>query len=116
MQVDKKMFEKTQRILAGYILIKYMMDIKKNFGIDWPSVEWKDLRKPLYSAIGARLHLLYESRMKNGNIPLSVDDQAKFWQTYYRPDGDTEHFKKLTMKFENREYKCLLRAAFHWMN
>jgi hypothetical protein len=31
--------------------------IKKELGIDWTKVKWEDLRKPLYSALAARLLL-----------------------------------------------------------
>jgi len=103
-QVDKKMFQQTQRTWFNYVLKKYVMDIQKTFGIDWPSIEWKDLRKPLYSALGARLYVSYKSRMSGDNIPRSIEEQARFWQTHYRPDGDEQHFNTLAMKLENRKY------------
>jgi len=106
-QVDKTMFEQTQRIgraWINYVLTKYVMDIQKRFGIDWSSVEWKDLRKPLYSALGARLYVLFQSRMSDDNIPLSIEDQARFWKAHYRPDGDEQRFNTLAIKLENREY------------
>jgi len=102
------MFETTQGILPTLVLMNYINDIQENFDIEWSSVEWKDLRKPLYSALGARLYILYKSRIGSDSIPWSIEEQAKFWQTHYRPDGDELHFNTLATKFENREYKCMV--------
>jgi len=106
-QVDRKMFEKTQQTLTGFVLLTYIKDIQTNFGIDWPSVEWKDLRKPLYSALGARLYVLYNSRNDSDDIPQSIENQAAFWRTHYRPDADDQYFSTQALKFENREYNAV---------
>ena len=49
-------------------------------GINWTATEWRDLRKPLWSALAARLYL---TRLTT--IPLSVnhDEQANYWFTQY---------------------------------
>jgi len=101
-QVDKKMFDTTQRTLPTFVLLKYTMDIREKFDIDWSSVEWKDLRKPLYSALGARLYILYKRRVSRDSIPRSIDHQAEFWHSYYRPEGEKHFFNTLATKFENR--------------
>lgn len=53
--------------------------IQGNFSIDWSSVTWSDLRKPLYSGIAAALYLQYVERMYATTIPTSINAQAKFW-------------------------------------
>jgi len=110
MQVDKKMFENMQRSFPFLMLLHHIKEIQKNFGIDWLSVEWKDLRRPLYSALGARLYILYRSRMYSDDIPRSIEDQATFWYTHYRPYwyGDQQHFNRLAIEYENREYKSMI--------
>ncbi len=56
--------------------------IRESFNIDWPSVQWSDLRIPLYSGIAARLFLLNISDTEP--IPCNVPGQAAYWRTYYR--------------------------------
>jgi len=102
------MFAQTQRNLANFVLIKYFADIQKNFGVDWTSVQWQDLRKPLYSALAAYLYVCYKSRMSDEAIPQTIEDQARFWRSYYRPNGTKQHFNTMAMKFENRTYKCVV--------
>lgn len=55
--------------------------IKQEFGIDWMKVEYKDLAKPLYSALAARLFL----STIPAPIPPSSDleGQANYWKQYY---------------------------------
>ena len=98
------MFETTQRLLVNLKQMKYLEDIREAFGIDWTSVEWNDLRKPLYSALGARLFVALKSSTDSVPVPRAIDDQARFWRTYYRPEADERHFSTRATKFENREY------------
>ena len=47
--------------------------------IDWTTVQWVDLRKPLYSALAARLFL---SNVPSA-IPSGLQEQAAYWKNYY---------------------------------
>jgi len=110
-QVDKEMFETTQRLLTNIRQAKYLMEIQERFDIDWASVEWSDLRKPLYSALGARLFVEFKNcgdGDAGGSIPRTIDDQARFWRTHYRPDADEQYFRSRATKFENREYNFVV--------
>jgi len=107
-QVDKKMFETTHSLLANLKQMKYLEDIQEAFGIDWTSVEWKDLRKPLYSALGARLFVALKSSTDSVSVPRAIDDQARLWRTYYRPEADEQHFITRATEFENREYNSII--------
>ena len=51
-------------------------------GINWTATEWRDLRKPLWSALAARLYL---TTIQSSDIPLSInhDEQANYWFTHY---------------------------------
>ena len=64
--------------------------IREKFQIDWPSVTWRDLRRPLYSAIAARLVLFVAPT----SIPQTSDipAQAEFWMQYYNTGGSTANF------------------------
>ena len=65
-----------------------VQNIYNEFGINWTSTQWSDLRKPLYSALAARLYL----QVISVSIPLSSDisGQAMYWITYYTTSGGTE--------------------------
>ena len=67
-----------------------IIQIQNSFGINWRSVQWRDLGIPLYSAIAARLVLYLTPR----DIPPANDlkAQARFWVMYYNPDGDEDNF------------------------
>lgn len=86
------MFDVTQSPSSNVVMLQYIKDIQVAFGIDWPSVTWDDLTKPLYSALGARLYVQYQSRSDASGIPRNVTDQAKFWKKYYRPNGDVNDY------------------------
>ena len=62
--------------------------IRDEFNIDWNSTKWRDLRKPFWSALAARLYL----EVIPTQIPLSVsrNEQAKYWVKYYTTSNGTE--------------------------
>ena len=94
------MFQLTQDSAALSVLLLQIKDIQKAFGIDWPSVKWTDLTKPLYSALGARLYIQYSSRNEKNGIPRAVNDQATFWKKYYGKNEDTSFFVKQSNHLE----------------
>ena len=65
-----------------------IQNIYAEFAINWTSTQWSDLRRPLYSALAARLYL----QVISVSIPLSsnINDQATYWITYYTESGGTE--------------------------
>ena len=68
-----------------------MLDqIEENLHIDWLNVEWRELRKPLYSALAAWLVLL-EAPVA---VPPASDlaAQAEFWAENYNRDGNVSNF------------------------
>ena len=56
-QLDATFFEDTTYNAGSSTLSAYVTAIQTSFGINWFSVTWQDLRKPLYSALGARLYI-----------------------------------------------------------
>ena len=65
-----------------------LQGISTNFGINWASTVWSDLRKPLYSAIAARLYL----EVISAAIPFSTDisGQGNYWANYYTSSGGAQ--------------------------
>ena len=89
-QVDEKGFKDTQNISSHPGLKKKFDKIKKELGIDWTTVKWEDLRKPLYSALAARLllTLAYDPKTKTSPpIPKDKKGQADYWKKYYNKSG-----------------------------
>lgn len=56
------------------------------FGIDWSSVIWSDLRKPLYSSLAARLFISQLSNVLNLS---NASTQAMLWANEYTNNGGT---------------------------
>lgn len=62
--------------------------MKDRLNIQWTSVAWQNLTKPLYSGLAASL--LLQLRAGN-NTPGAADKQAQFWANNYQ-HGKTESF------------------------
>ena len=65
-----------------------LQNIAAHFYIDWTATVWSDLRKPLFSALAARLYF----KVKTAEISLSHDisAQGNYWATYYTSSGGTQ--------------------------
>jgi uncharacterized protein YegL len=86
------MFENT-RSVAGTTLKAQVDGIKAAFGITWTQVTWEDLRKPLYSGLGARLFLALRVGTAEHSIPRSIASQAQLYVDKYRSGGSLETYK-----------------------
>ena len=88
--VDEDLFRETQNTTQNSSLVNLYQSIQNEFSIQWSSVQWTDLRKPLFSALASRLYLTAVSV----TIPISseVESQATYWATYYNPSGNTSTF------------------------
>ena len=64
----------------------------------------QDLRRPLWSALAARL-VLYLIEWRTGSVPTSSDvsGQAVFWSTYYGTKGDVNKFIRDVEELEEDE-------------
>lgn len=83
--VNESVFLFTKRADSNPRLPSKLEQVEDRLGIDWLAVQWSDLRRPLYSAVAARL-ILYLAR---GAIPASdnVEGQARFWVQQYNMNG-----------------------------
>ena len=91
--VDENLFDATQNTGPNSSLANLHQQIQSTFSIQWSSVQWSDLRKPLYSALAARLYFYTVP----ASIPISstIQSQATYWATYYNPSGSTSNFVTL---------------------
>ncbi|KAH3785095.1 uncharacterized protein LOC127840958 isoform X2 [Dreissena polymorpha] len=89
-QVDEREFNETlhQPSLAN----KYQI-IRNVMGIDWPSVTWQELRKPLYSGIAAALFTI----LKTGSTGVSwkSEEQGIFWSNNFHGGRPANNFTEL---------------------
>ena len=78
-------FRSTQNTDAFAQLPAMIEQIEELLQINWLDAEWSDLRKPLYSALAARLIIF------NAPTPVPPPDdlagQAQFWVEYYNRNG-----------------------------
>ena len=87
-QMDKGTFNDLKMQTTLYDLFR---KVKKRFGIDFRTIERKELSRPLVSALAARIQL-YRFKEK---IPLDITQQAKYWKKYYntkKGSGTVEKF------------------------
>ena len=96
--VDLDLLEATQNTTQYQGLIDLHQNINSSFSIQWSSVQWSDLRRPLYSALAARLYTYTVSEP----IPISseIESQAVYWRTYYNSLGNTSEFVALVNQLE----------------
>ncbi len=85
--IDQKGFGDTQKVSGHPNLKNQYTKIENGFGIEWLSVKYQDLRKPLYSGLAARLKYL---NVKSPIPPSSqLGSQADYWKrTYKRKRGN----------------------------
>jgi len=84
MQIDPIGFDETKNTKAHPGLKKKYQKIKKELGIDWPSVKYEQLIDPLYSTIAARL--LYS--VVPSKAPQKFDiNMAKYWKKHFNKAG-----------------------------
>jgi receptor-type tyrosine-protein phosphatase Q len=113
-QVDMIGFRDTQDVVSHPGLPAKFEQIMQEFGINWPNVEWMDLRKPLYSGIAARLKL---SNVPTP-IPCDVAGQAAYWKRHYNTElgsGTVQKFIDDVEALENKEgmILCMLWAGLY---
>lgn len=87
-QVDEDIFNQTQDTTANPELLQTYQQLQVTFLIGWPNVTWADLRRPLFSALAARLYFT----IVDEPIPLAGDlrGQGEYWKNNYNSnDEDT---------------------------
>ncbi|XP_076454835.1 collagen alpha-1(XII) chain-like [Babylonia areolata] len=101
-KVDRSMFQRTQtesaRLSHQYALIR------SKLGIDWSTVTWADMRKPLYSALAAAMLLTLEGAP--ANVPVNVDMQADYWLKRYRSGPTTQTVQSFVVPANALQKTC----------
>ena len=106
--VGEQLFRDTQDVVSNNTdLQPRTAAIAAAFGIDWPSVSWEDLRKPLYSAIAARFSLEV-ALGGSGEIPRAdeLSLQADFWALNYNAAGSVTTFMAAVEELYSGLRKC----------
>ncbi|XP_067662240.1 uncharacterized protein [Haliotis asinina] len=65
--------------------------IQNSLHINWTTVQWSDLRKPLYSGLAAALYLTLQTSHPGVDIPLKIEEQATFWRDKYHSGGNSAY-------------------------
>ena len=78
-QVDEVVFQETKNTADYPLLIEKYEQIHVEFDIEWSTVRWEELRKPLHCGLAVWLFMFN----KNESIPLSIHDQADHWKRNY---------------------------------
>lgn len=85
-KVDKVAFQDTKDVITHRALITKYLQIRSAFGFNWTDVQWSDLRKPLYSALAARLFIFNLAT----SIPFGIKEQADYWKSFYHAQQGNE--------------------------
>ena len=90
-QVTPTAFEDTMDTRAHKRLPGKYQQIWEAYNIDWRNVRYKDLDKPFYSALAARLYLSnYPEYIPPAH---QIQDQARYWKFIYMAgNGDLQFF------------------------
>ena len=107
--VDEHLFNITQDTVTFQSLITLHQQVQSSFFIEWSLVQWSDLRKPLYSALAARLYF----NTVSDPIPLSsnIQSQATYWVTHYNTLGSVSDFVTLVNELVTISGKLLQMTA-----
>ncbi|XP_022091887.1 uncharacterized protein LOC110979972 [Acanthaster planci] len=100
-QVDKIGFESTKDTASHPGLRNKFASIKSSLSIDWTTVQWDDLRKPLYSALAARLFLANIP----SPIPSGLQEQAAYWKNHYNTSSGAGSESKFVNDVKTLENK-----------
>ncbi|XP_070175590.1 uncharacterized protein [Littorina saxatilis] len=90
-QVDSSMFQATKANTAQ-LRTKYAA-IRDAFGIDWMSVQWQDLEKPLYSGLAAALYTFTQ-----GKVPTNLEQQGTYVHSHYHARDTAFNYTRLLSK------------------
>ena len=89
-QVSPTAFEDTKNIRAHKCLPEIYEQILEAYDIDWKNVRYKDLDKPFYSALAARLYISHYSEIPPAYL---IENQAYYWKYKYMAGvGDLQFF------------------------
>ena len=87
--VDECAFKSTQnKRRENKQLATLHKNIRRTFGVTWSKIKYRDLRRPLYSVLAARIIL----EMAVPSIPRGLRNQARLWlETYHECEGKHSH-------------------------
>ena len=101
-QMDEKVFKQTKDTYTYPTLTEKFARIQSEFQINWVSVQWKDLRKPLHCGLAVHLYMF----TREEKIPLNVKDQAEHWKrNYNREHKQVVTFVDEVVKIESMKLK-----------
>ena len=103
-QMDEEVFKQTKDTNTYPTLTDKFVRIEAKFQINWISVLWNDLQKPLHCGLAVHMHLYMLTRVER--IPLSVQDQAEHWKkNYNREHKQVVAFVDEVVKIESKNLK-----------
>ena len=96
-QIDEDRYDVTKAQSGGQYLSSIVTSINSQLGIDWAQTTWRDLRKPMYSALGAMLYYTLES--KGAAPPRDLNGQGQFWVNHFEGEN-VQQFVDLSLQLE----------------
>ena len=115
--VTRTGFERTQN-LSGLAGVR--KEIKEQFSSDfvsttnvesWEFLKFKNLNRPLWSALAARLLIYIEEQTVDLPTASDIDGQADFLQRLYNKSNGVEEFRKDVEELEKNESKVTFACS-----
>ncbi|XP_022079888.1 integrin alpha-11-like isoform X2 [Acanthaster planci] len=97
-RVDRNVYDITLGMYDTPTYGSIFADIEALLEIDWNQTTWEDCRRPLYSALAARMFF----HSLQSNVPQGLNSQAVFWRDRYH-DEPSDTVENFTRKVENLE-------------
>ncbi|XP_038065168.1 collagen alpha-1(XIV) chain-like [Patiria miniata] len=100
-RVDRSVYEATLALYNDPSYAFTFSDIQGQLGINWSTSTWEDGRRPLYSALAARLYFLSLGR----DIPQDLNGQAILWREEYhdQPTDTVDNFIRKVQILESEQ-------------
>ncbi|XP_078488842.1 uncharacterized protein LOC104266065 [Ciona intestinalis] len=84
----------------------YYAAVTTHFSIDWQSVTYADLDKPIYSALAARLVIAHAEIIVSGTISTDVNVQYNTWAFYFHDNQQSTTLSEFTTSIAQIPTQC----------
>ena len=116
-QVEEELFQKTRDSNADPSLREVHQKLLRYFGVDWATLTWNELRRPLLSAIAARMVFGIQFDLLGESIPPpgKIEEQGIFWRKYHTagpPSKSVQDFVRLVNQLEGEGKGISLQLAW----
>lgn len=111
--VDECAFKSTQNKKENKQLAALHKTIRRTFGVTWSKIKYRDLRRPLYSVLAARIIL----EMAVPSIPRGLRNQARLWLEKYHECAEKPSHPQVWEDMKNKFIRgaCVFVSSYYFI-